>query len=608
MNEDELAVVERAEVSDSDDDFEYRGVEEDKIPPSDDEEEADLAAAFADAGLGLEGGGSVQVVTQLRPSVADDFIRNFLIKAGLSRTLDVFNTEWFESQSKGRLGEEHTSYVPDIYLRNDELTDQVDSLRQQVVRMQEVTERAQGTWDKFRKERDFHRLHHKRVVQEKARLSQDLKRLKKHYKAYEPTLQELQRKYQAAMKEKMLIKLERDRIKAKLETVEAQLVALETNTKKSGTAGTDPPYGSSNARSVQNSASRENMAPVNSVSNSMSHRTGTSSATQQPTLGGKKKKDSVLAPDDPMANPFAAMDFPAAEVEHFSLKRSFKGHLNALAAMAFHPRRNIIATVSDDETWKIWSLPNCDLIMSGEGHRNWVAGVCFHPQGSCLATASGDSTVKLWDFKQAACSATFSDHTQAVWDVAFHHLGDFLASCSMDHTVRLWDAHSLRCRQTFRGHVDSVNSLCWQPYTSNVCTGSGDKTVSVWDARSGLCVQTFYGHGNAVNHVCASPRGDVLASCDADGAIKIWDVKMVAERNTFQSTPHPLNRLCFDRSATRLAAASDDATVKIFDAENSNVVAELRGHEDAVQSVIFSPQDDFIVSAASDCTFRIWST
>lgn len=31
--------------------------------------------------------------------------------------------------------------------------------------MQAIAERAQGTWDKFRKERDFHRMHHKRVVQ-----------------------------------------------------------------------------------------------------------------------------------------------------------------------------------------------------------------------------------------------------------------------------------------------------------------------------------------------------------------------------------------------------------------------------------------------------------
>lgn len=39
------------------------------------------------------------------------------------------------------------------------------ALRQELTKMQAIAERAQGTWDKFRKERDFHRMHHKRVVQ-----------------------------------------------------------------------------------------------------------------------------------------------------------------------------------------------------------------------------------------------------------------------------------------------------------------------------------------------------------------------------------------------------------------------------------------------------------
>ena len=40
---------------------------------------------------------------------------------------------------------------------------------------------ASATWDKFRKERDFHRMHHKRVAQEKNKLIQDMQILKKHY-------------------------------------------------------------------------------------------------------------------------------------------------------------------------------------------------------------------------------------------------------------------------------------------------------------------------------------------------------------------------------------------------------------------------------------------
>ena len=33
-------------------------------------------------------------VTQ-RPEVVDDFIRNFLVKMGLSKTLEMFETEWY---------------------------------------------------------------------------------------------------------------------------------------------------------------------------------------------------------------------------------------------------------------------------------------------------------------------------------------------------------------------------------------------------------------------------------------------------------------------------------------------------------------------------------
>jgi WD40 repeat protein len=134
----------------------------------------------------------------------------------------------------------------------------------------------------------------------------------------------------------------------------------------------------------------------------------------------------------------------------------------------------LLLQVSDDTTWKLWSVPDCELIMSGEGHRDWVSGVDFHPHGTHLVTSSGDTTVKVgskvqsqmngkdlrlplpppldvprtrrltgrfffifhrccqvWDFASASCSLTFSDHTQAVWDVATHHTGDFVASCSM---------------------------------------------------------------------------------------------------------------------------------------------------------------------------------
>ena len=32
----------------------------------------------------------------------------------------------------------------------------------------------------------------------------------------------------------------------------------------------------------------------------------------------------------------------------------------------------VIGTASDDHTWKLWSSPSGELVMSGEGHKDWV--------------------------------------------------------------------------------------------------------------------------------------------------------------------------------------------------------------------------------------------
>merc|ERR1719293_492078 len=113
--------------------------------------------------------------------------------------------------------------VPDIYARSHGLYEEVVALRGEVERARQVAGTAKDSWDKFRKERDFHRMHHRRVVQEKNKLIVDLKRLKKHYEQYEPTLTELRHKYEVAMKEKMLMRLERDRFVGKAETLQKQL-------------------------------------------------------------------------------------------------------------------------------------------------------------------------------------------------------------------------------------------------------------------------------------------------------------------------------------------------------------------------------------------------
>ncbi|KFV04757.1 Sperm-associated antigen 16 protein, partial [Tauraco erythrolophus] len=127
----------------------------------------------------------------------------------------------------------------------------------------------------------------------------------------------------------------------------------------------------------------------------------------------------------------------------------------------------ILVTGSDDHLWKMWALPDGNIIMTGEGHADWLSGCCFHPSGTQLVTSSGDTTVRIWDFSKCGCILT-----------------DFVASASMDNTSKIWDVNSERCRYTMCGHEDSVNSIEFLPFSDTLLTSSADKTLSLWDART----------------------------------------------------------------------------------------------------------------------------
>lgn len=71
----------------------------------------------------------------------------------------------------------------------------------------------------MKKERDYHRMHHNRVAQEKNKLITDIKRLKAHYENYEPLLKTMKDKYDGAIRDKVVNQLERDRAVAELGSI-----------------------------------------------------------------------------------------------------------------------------------------------------------------------------------------------------------------------------------------------------------------------------------------------------------------------------------------------------------------------------------------------------
>ena len=335
---DDAYYLEQVTLDDDDDEYEYAEVEVDE-EEEEGEDDEDLEKVMATIQSKADGASPARTrvepargeVTR-RPEVLDDFIRNVLLKMQMGETLDMFQREWHRMQAEGKLSSGDMGTVPDIYLRNQQLDDQLKDMGAEIEKMKQISAAAKGTWDKFRKERDFHKMHHKRVVQEKNKLILDLKRLKvrllhcplhrhlplrrsphtpplpsqAHYEHYEPMLKMMQTKYEAAMKEKMLVKLERDRLASRVGALEAQLRQVEAARAAEGAGAAAP-------------------------------------AAKEP----KGPRVSRL-PEENRANPYLTMDLPSPKVERWGLSKTFNAHPLGVADVAAPPTKPIVATASDD--------------------------------------------------------------------------------------------------------------------------------------------------------------------------------------------------------------------------------------------------------------------
>ncbi|XP_027591448.1 sperm-associated antigen 16 protein isoform X1 [Pipra filicauda] len=539
------------------------------------------------------------------PEAMDDFFCNFLVRLGMSRTLDCFQTEWYELIERGVLTVKDAGLVPTVYTHNQHLQAENMSLKKDLENYKLAANKTKEALLKMQKERDFHRMHHRRVVQEKNRLICDMKRLKAHYASYEPVLKQLSEKYETMLKQKMLTSLERDKAVGQVTGLQAVLENLDSGgVKQISEAKVHDCTRKKDFEGPTQKALREARQQKIIIA---------ASSSSDPVKDAEKKmgkrhlKDSEF-PVDTEVNTYlecAKEHTQPLKSGEYQLSNILKVHDLAVSCLALHPRKDIVVTGSDDHLWKMWALPDGNLLMTGEGHTDWLSGCCFRPSGTQLVTSSGDTTVRIWDLSRRGCILTLKGHARAVHGCSWHSRGDFVASASMDSTSKIWDVNSERCRYTLRGHKDSVNSIEFLPFSSTVLTSSADKTLSLWDSRTGLRVYTFHGHLHPCNHATFNTKGDAVASCDSSGVLKLWDMRKLVPILSIDAGPHPANQVAFDQSGGVVALGSSDGSVRVL-RRDAGQLSALRGPGGAVRCLRFhGPR--LLLSAGADGRLCLWT-
>eukprot|EP00743_Colponemidia_sp_Colp-15_P000184 GILK01000213.1.p1 GENE.GILK01000213.1~~GILK01000213.1.p1 ORF type:complete len:460 (-),score=64.16 GILK01000213.1:141-1478(-) len=175
-----------------------------------------------------------------------------------------------------------------------------------------------------------------------------------------------------------------------------------------------------------------------------------------------------------------------------------RGHTAAILDFAFSPfHDNLIATGSEDNSIKIWGIPQGGLtqdmtedLATLQGHQKKVSFVTYHPAADhVLASSSYDQTVKLWDVEQQAEFSSLTGHPDQVLSLEWNYDGSQIATSCKDKCLRILDPRGNTIVAETRAHEGAKSTkVVWlgnSPRLFSVgFSKQSERQFSFWDIRN----------------------------------------------------------------------------------------------------------------------------
>lgn len=212
----------------------------------------------------------------------------------------------------------------------------------------------------------------------------------------------------------------------------------------------------------------------------------------------------------------------------------------------------------------------------GQGRVNAIA---FSPDGELLVTGEGREagTVSIWRVADGTLLRTLDPAlTPSIQSIDISPDGQQLA-VGMDEQVQLFAMADGALVHTF--DISGI-SVAYAPDGARIAIADNLPSIEIWDVATKTIVHTLPGHGFSMAY---SPDGTLLA---APGWHNQGMTTFLGAEN-FPTTP------------------VGDNVVQIWNAADGSANRALTEHGGQVHGIVFSPDNQFVVSGAIDSTIRL---
>lgn len=299
----------------------------------------------------------------------------------------------------------------------------------------------------------------------------------------------------------------------------------------------------------------------------------------------------------------------------------YRGHTQAVFAVAWSPDSTYIASVSTDQTLQIWTVEEGKRVLRYPIVIEFLpVGLTWSPTGRYLAFgAVSESAIQVLDTVTGHLQSSHNhDASQESFALTWSPDGTRLASGGDNGNIEIWDALTGTHLNAYSCDPLGmpVSALAWYPDSTRIAAGQkGGKSV-VLDASNGhvLCFylgQTRSDGTNMLTSLAWSPDGKLVASgvSENDNTAQIWSGITGEHVVTYRKKNNvSTGGVYVFWSPLGLRVASSQFapdTIDVWPVGCTHAFTYL-GHQGYIYNAAWSPDGTCIASCSDDHSVQVW--